>query len=197
MIAAANPSGERLDVRVQPDRNAPLEHQRPGRGVGESSAAGRDHMRRTLQQAGYHQPLAVAEMILAEPFENLSDAETRRFLDLLVRIGEGQIEPPGQASPHAGLARAHQADEDDRSIGSNGRRGHQAGAIQSALGWGKRRAMRRTSFAPTRRRRSPVPAILLTLLALLIGFLIYLSTVDTEVPIAPIEQDVTNEVLAQ
>ena len=58
--------------------------------------------------------------------------------------------------------------------------------------------MRRTStFASTRRRRSPWPAILLILLALLIGGAIYLSTVDTEVPTARIEQDVTNEVLAQ
>ena len=57
--------------------------------------------------------------------------------------------------------------------------------------------MRRTTFAPTRRRRSPVAAILLILLVLLVGFLIYLSTVDTEVPTAPIEQDVTNEVLAK
>ena len=39
--------------------------------------------------------------------------------------------------------------------------------------------------------------LLLILLALLIGFLIYLSTVDSEVPTQRIEQDVTNEVLAQ
>ena len=58
--------------------------------------------------------------------------------------------------------------------------------------------MRRTStFAPSRRRRSLWPAILLILLALLIGGAIYLSTVDTEVPAARIEQDVTNEVLAK
>lgn len=56
--------------------------------------------------------------------------------------------------------------------------------------------MRRTSFAPTRRRRSPLPMLLLLLLVLLIGFLIYLSTVDTEVATGRVEQDVTNEVLA-
>jgi hypothetical protein len=38
---------------------------------------------------------------------------------------------------------------------------------------------------------------LLTLLALLIGGAIYLSTVDTEVAQQRIEQDVTNEALAQ
>ncbi len=48
-----------------------------------------------------------------------------------------------------------------------------------------------------RRRRSPLPMILLFLLVLLVGGLIYLSMVDTEVPTSRIEQDVTNEALAQ
>jgi hypothetical protein len=62
---------------------------------------------------------------------------------------------------------------------------------------GKRPAMPRTVFAPPpRRRRSPFPLILLILLVLLVGFLVYLSTVDTEVPTQRVEQDVTNEVLA-
>lgn len=57
--------------------------------------------------------------------------------------------------------------------------------------------MRRTTFAPAKRRKSPLPALLLILLALLIGGAIYLSTVDTEVPQQRIEQDVTNAALAQ
>jgi hypothetical protein len=39
--------------------------------------------------------------------------------------------------------------------------------------------------------------ILIILLVLLVGFLVYLSTVDTEVPTKQVEQDVTNEVLAK
>jgi hypothetical protein len=50
---------------------------------------------------------------------------------------------------------------------------------------------------PPRRRRSPAPMILGILLLLLIGFLIYLSTRDTEVPLQRMEQDVTNEALAK
>ena len=57
--------------------------------------------------------------------------------------------------------------------------------------------MPRSVFAPPpRRRRSSLPALLLILLVLFIGFLVYLSTVDTEVPTQRVEQDVTNEVLA-
>jgi hypothetical protein len=55
----------------------------------------------------------------------------------------------------------------------------------------------RSSFAPARRRRSPLPMILLTLLVLLIGFLIWASTRSSEVPTQRIEQDVTNEALAR
>lgn len=54
----------------------------------------------------------------------------------------------------------------------------------------------RYDFGPQRRRRSPLPTILIVLVVLLVGFLVYLSTVDTEVPVKTIEQDVTNEVLA-
>ncbi len=54
-----------------------------------------------------------------------------------------------------------------------------------------------SSLSTPRRRRSPLPAILIILLVLLIGGAIYLSTVDTEVPLQRIEQDVTNEALAQ
>ncbi|WP_269845214.1 hypothetical protein [Allosphingosinicella deserti] len=39
--------------------------------------------------------------------------------------------------------------------------------------------------------------ILIALLVLVVGFLVWLSTVDTEVPTQRIEQDVTNEALAQ
>lgn len=57
--------------------------------------------------------------------------------------------------------------------------------------------MPRTSFAPPRRLRSPVSTLLLLLAVLVVGLLVYAWAVDTEVPTAPIEQDVTNEVLAR
>ena len=57
--------------------------------------------------------------------------------------------------------------------------------------------MPKYDFGPQRRRRSPIPMVLITLVVLVLGFLVFLSTVDTEVPTQRIEQDVTNEVLAK
>ena len=53
--------------------------------------------------------------------------------------------------------------------------------------------MPRTSFAPTRRRRSPVPILLAIVLILILGLLIYAGVKKKEVPTSRIEQDVTNE----
>ena len=53
----------------------------------------------------------------------------------------------------------------------------------------------RYDFGPSRRRRSPLPIILLALLAVLIGLFVYMGLRETSVPQERIEQDVTNEVL--
>lgn len=53
----------------------------------------------------------------------------------------------------------------------------------------------RYDFGPSRRRRSPLPIILLALLAALIGLFVYMGMRETSVPHERIEQDVTNEVL--
>jgi hypothetical protein len=58
---------------------------------------------------------------------------------------------------------------------------------------GQKAAMPRYDFAPTRRRRSPVPIILLLVLAGLVGLLVYAGTKDTEVAPTNMEVDVTNE----
>ena len=53
----------------------------------------------------------------------------------------------------------------------------------------------RYDFGPSRRRRSPLPIILLALLAALVVLFIYMGMRETSVPQQRIEQDVTNEVL--
>lgn len=58
--------------------------------------------------------------------------------------------------------------------------------------------MPRTILAPPpRRRRNPLPMILIVLALLFIGLLVYLSSRSTEVPQQRVEQDVTNEALAK
>ena len=53
--------------------------------------------------------------------------------------------------------------------------------------------MPRASFAPTRRRRSPVPTILIIIVVLILALLVYAWAKDKEVAPTRIEQDVTNE----
>ena len=50
---------------------------------------------------------------------------------------------------------------------------------------------------PSRRRRSMTGPVLVVVLLLIVGFLFYLSTIDTEVPASRIEQDVTNALPAR
>lgn len=57
--------------------------------------------------------------------------------------------------------------------------------------------MRRTNTFSSRRKKSPLPMILLLLFLLLLGILIWLTTIDTEVTTQRVEQDVTNEALAR
>ena len=58
--------------------------------------------------------------------------------------------------------------------------------------------MPRSMLSPMpRRRRSPLPILLILLFVFIVGGAIYLSTVDTEVATQRIELDVTNEALAK
>src|ERR1035441_4336536 len=54
-----------------------------------------------------------AEGRLAVLGEDLRDRAARTLLDHLVAIGERQLEPGGEQGPDRGLARTHEADEDD------------------------------------------------------------------------------------
>jgi hypothetical protein len=53
--------------------------------------------------------------------------------------------------------------------------------------------MPRTAFAPTRRRRSPVPILLAVLAVLVLALLVYAWARNSEIAPTRIEQDVTNE----
>ena len=53
----------------------------------------------------------------------------------------------------------------------------------------------RYDFGPSRRRRSPLPIILLALLAAFVALFVWLGLRESSVPQQRIEQDVTNAVL--
>jgi hypothetical protein len=167
--------------------------------IGHHAAAGGDHPRGREVQAVYHLALELAEAQFAVPFKNLCDRQAGARLDLDIRVDEQGFETVGQQLSCRRLAGAHHADERDRSLHMKSPYRHRAGAIQIAGCWGKRPPMPRPryDFGPQRRRRSPLPALFILLLVLIVGLLVYASTVDTEVAVGPIEQDVTNEVLAQ
>lgn len=199
MIISTGSPSEYVDWHVEPDREAGVEQPCPSRWAREGAAAGGDDLRRQVQQAPDGFSLAVAEVAFAELIEDLSDAHPGRPLHFLVRVGERDAETAGEQPSDAGFAGTHQPDKGDGAVDLNSPVRHEAGAIQIALCWGKRPAMPRPKydFGPQRRRRSPLPTILILLAVLIVGLLVYASTVDTEVPVGPIEQDVTNEVLAQ
>ena len=188
------PGGEDGDVAVEPDDNAAGEEQRPAAGVEKRATTGREHAKRALRQPRDRGPLQVAEQLFAGLREDVSDGEAGLLLDRRIRILEGQMEARGEPAADRRLARTGQADQRDRIFRSFRPVRHQAGAIQAAPRWGKRRAMPKYSFSQPRRRRNPIGLILLAILVLFVGFLIWLGVRSNEVPQQRIEQDVTNAV---
>ena len=71
-------------------------------------------MRRLLQQPRDDAALAVAKHGFAAVAEDFLDRLAGGGLDLVVRIEERQVQPGRQAPSDLCLARAHQADENDR-----------------------------------------------------------------------------------
>ncbi len=89
-VLSPDPANQDVQVRLQPDGDGVLLHQGAGLGVHEGAAACGQHVRRLLQQAADHPPLARAELRLAALGEDLRDGPPRRQLDLLVRVPERQ-----------------------------------------------------------------------------------------------------------
>ncbi len=188
------PGREDGDVAIEPDDDAAGEEQRPGAGVEKSAAAGRQHAQRAVRQPSERAPLQVAERLFAGLHEDVPNRKPGLRLDRRIRIPEGQIDARGEPAADRRLARTGQADQRNRFFRSFRPVRHQAGAIQSAPRWGKRRAMPKYSFSQPRRRRNPVGLLLLIVLVLFIGFLVWLGVRSNEVPQQRIEQDVTNAV---
>ena len=74
-------------------------------------------MRRAVEQAGDHPPLAVAEFLFAEAFEDFRHRAAGGQLDLGVGVAERQTETGGKAAADGGFAGPHKADQYDAAAG--------------------------------------------------------------------------------
>jgi hypothetical protein len=89
VAAPADAFEQGFDVAIEPDRDGPVQHQRPRFRIDEGPAAGREDLGRSVDQPGDHPALAVAEAGFAEGREDFRDRELGRLLDLVVGIDEG------------------------------------------------------------------------------------------------------------
>ena len=129
-----SPIGEQVDRRIQPDRDGSfVEHLAGGR-VDENVAARRDHADFAIDEAGDEAALAVAEIGLPEPFEDLGRRVSRGIFDRRIRVDEGEVEAPGETTADSRLAGAHQSDEYDRSIEPLGNSHHHRGYTAASVG---------------------------------------------------------------
>jgi hypothetical protein len=69
MRAPAHPIVQHLEFSAQPDGDGMFSHQDPRLGIHIGAAAGREYMYRAFEQALDDPPFAVAELGLAESFE--------------------------------------------------------------------------------------------------------------------------------
>ena len=113
MAAPPYPVEQHVELGAQPHRHRLGAHQRPRFGVEIGAAAGRQDVRRPVQQALDDAALAGAELGLAEAVEELRDGAARGTLDFVVGVDERQAEPEGQALDDRALADPHQPDEGD------------------------------------------------------------------------------------
>ncbi len=191
--------GKPLGRGVEPDREALIGQRLANLFVADAPATGGENGLPSADQTQNRLPLPFPETRFAETGKNRLDSKSRRTLDFLVAVDEGQVQPLREAAPDLGLAHPRRANENNRSFDRFSPEVDEAGAIQIERCWGKRPAMVRPryDFGSQRRRRSPLAMIAILLLILVVGLLVYASTVDTEVPVGPMSQDVTNEVLAE
>ncbi len=118
----AHPGEQDLETRLQPDREPVPRDIVARRRIHERAAAGRQHQRAAIEQARDHLALALAEVRLAEPLEDLGNGQLGARLDLRVRIGERQAQLRRQPFADRGFSSPHHAHENNRAPAEGGRR---------------------------------------------------------------------------
>jgi hypothetical protein len=117
----AHAGEQNVETGLQPDRDAAPGDILARRRIHERAAAGRQHQRPAVEQAGDHLALALAEIGLAEPLEDLGDGELRAGFDLGVSVDERQSELGRKPPSDRGFSGPHHADENHRPSAERGR----------------------------------------------------------------------------
>ena len=127
----AHPSKQNVKTRLQPDRDAmPCDIFARGR-VHERAAACRQHHWSAGEQARDHLALALAEISLAEPLEDLGNRQLSARFDLRVGVDERQSKLCREPFSDRGFSGSHHADKNDRAPAK--RRRHLSGVDRLAL----------------------------------------------------------------
>ena len=135
---AGGAGDQRLEIGAEPDRDRPRRDPGARLRVDEGAAAQRQHHGPAFEQAGDHPTLQLAKARLAVECEDVGDAEPGGGHDLVVGVGEGCSQRPGEPPTDRSLAGTHQAHQHDgalqpprrgaigRLVGRGGGQGHRA-----------------------------------------------------------------------
>jgi len=97
-VAARDTAQQQIEIGAQPDGDRPLADQRPGARIHEGAAARCQHMNRIVEQPGDDAGARRrGNSRLAMALEDLRDGASRRALDLMIGIDEGQAQAVGEA----------------------------------------------------------------------------------------------------
>lgn len=172
-VAARGPFGKDVDRRVQPDGNGAAVEQFARALVHISASAGRDDSDLSFDEPCHEPSLTVPEIVLAVAFEDFRGRQSGRVLDRSITVDEVQPEPAREAPPDSRLSHSHQPHEHDWPVEALRQFMHRKG-YTAAPPLGKSACMSRL-------------AVLIIILVLVIGGLVYLSTVPKEQPTHTIE----------
>jgi hypothetical protein len=108
--------GEYLDVGIEPDRERLVKDKRPGLVIDKSTAACRDNLWGTLDEARNHSAFTIPEIGLAEFFEYFGDAHSGGALDFFIGIDKIHAQSGSQPLADAGFPHSHHADKHHRPV---------------------------------------------------------------------------------
>lgn len=173
-VAARGSFGKDIDRRVEPDGDRPVVEKLASARIDIGTAPGGNHPDVPfIDQPSDQAPLSVAEIMFTVALENLCRRKARGIFDRGVAIDELQPKTPGEAAPHGRFSNPHQTDQNDRPIKTLAQFYH-PGGYTAAHPLGKSARMSRI-------------VVLIVLLVVIIGALVYLSTVPRAQPTHTIE----------